>query len=91
MVYGVYGWDDNSPVRVFDTIDFSYYNSFVTRFPDNARIADTTEDYSSVINKDIIIIEFNEQAFSPDAAGFIFAENVMKYIDGNNLLSEGAK
>jgi hypothetical protein len=34
------------------------------------------------MEKDIIVIEFNEQACSSDAIQFTFAENLLKYLEG---------
>jgi hypothetical protein len=66
---------------VFGTTEFSYYNSYITKFPEFERIADTTENFTSVLDKDILIIEFNEEAIKPNASQFAFAENLLDFME----------
>jgi hypothetical protein len=82
MVYGKNGWLDNGTRPVFGITEFSYYNGFVTQYPENIHISETTENFASVLDKDIIIIEFNEQAIFPEAPQFRFIENLLEYMQG---------
>jgi hypothetical protein len=80
MIYGLWDWVNHGDGNIFSSAEFSYYNSFVTKFPENIRISDTTDNYYSIIDKDIIIIEFNEQTVNPDASQFVFVENLLDFI-----------
>jgi hypothetical protein len=65
---------------IFRQIVWSWYNSYVTEFPGYIRISNTTSDFLSIINKDIILVEFNEESISPDAPQFTFADNLFNYL-----------
>jgi hypothetical protein len=65
---------------IFNRLDFSYYNSFITRYPGSERISEDTNDYASIIKNDIIIIALLDRVISPDAKQFIFAENLLNYL-----------
>jgi hypothetical protein len=67
--------------HIFDSVEFSYYNSYVMKFPESILISEATNDFNSVLDKDIIIIEFNEQAMDPDSPQFVFAENLLRFIE----------
>jgi hypothetical protein len=81
MVYGLNGWATLGDSPILGSAEFSYYNSFVIKFPEYIRIADATDDFYSVLEKDIIIIELNEQAIAPDASQFVFAKNLLTFIE----------
>jgi hypothetical protein len=81
MVYGLWDWVTLGDSPIFSSAEFSFYNSFVTKFPENIRIADATDDFHSVLEKDIIIIELNEQTIAPDASQFVFAKNLLAFIE----------
>jgi hypothetical protein len=81
MLYGLDGWVTQGDKHIFSSADFSFYNSFVTKFPENTRISDVTDDFYSVLEKDIIIIEFNEQAMAPDASQFVFIKKLLDFIE----------
>jgi hypothetical protein len=65
---------------LFNHIDFSYYNSYVTRFPGSVRITDNTTNYESIMENDIIIIALLDSNISSNAAQFVFAENLLHYL-----------
>jgi hypothetical protein len=82
MVYGLWGWvNQDEDNHIFSSVEFSWYNSYVTKLPEFTRIADTTDDFSSILDKDIIIIEFNEQTMNPDSPQFVSAENLLEFIE----------
>jgi hypothetical protein len=78
MVYGVNGWVEHGEEAIFGETYISFYTSFIQKYPEN--VSEAAIDFKDVINKDILIIEFNEQAISPDAVQFTFAENLLDYI-----------
>jgi hypothetical protein len=80
LVYGI-GWVNHGDIPIFSSVEFSWYNSFVTKFPEGTRISDATDDFYSVLDKDIIIVEFNEQAMDPDSPQFAFVENLLDFIE----------
>jgi hypothetical protein len=80
MVYGLEGWVTKGD-NIFSSTEFSFYNAYVMKYPENIRIADTTDNFYSVMDKDIIIFELNEQAMDPDARQFAFAENLLDFIE----------
>jgi hypothetical protein len=81
MVYGIGDWVEHGEKAVFGETYFSYYNSYITKYPESIRSSETTDDFQKILDNDILIIEFNEQAISPEAVQFIFAENLLNYID----------
>jgi hypothetical protein len=81
MVYGLEGWVTHGENYIFSSAEFSYYNSFITKFPENIRISDTTDKFYSVMDKDFIIIELNEQVMGPDAHQFTFVKNLLDFIE----------
>jgi hypothetical protein len=66
----------------FNQFDFCWYNSWIQRYPGGARIADKADDYESIMKNDIIIIEFVESGILPEIEQFIFAENLLNYLNG---------
>jgi hypothetical protein len=65
---------------IFNRLDFSYYNSFITRFPGVVRISEETNDYAAIMKNDIIIIAFLDRTILLDGKQFIFAENLLNYL-----------
>jgi hypothetical protein len=80
MIYELYGRVDYGKKAVFGNTYLSFYNSYIQKYPENIRISETTENFQNILNNDILIIEFNEQAISPEAGQFIFTENLLRYI-----------
>jgi hypothetical protein len=78
MVYGLDGWVTQGENYIFSSTEFSYYNSYVTKFPENLRISDATDNFYSILDKEIIIIEFNEQTMHPDVRQFSLVENLLR-------------
>jgi hypothetical protein len=81
MVYGLSGWVNQTDNYIFSSTELSFYNSSVTKYPENITIADATDDFYSILDKDIIIIEFNEPHINPDSSQFVFAENLLGFIE----------
>jgi hypothetical protein len=80
MLYGVNGWVGHGESAIFGEARMRFYNLFEQKYPENIRVSETTDDFQSILNNDILIVEFNEQAISPEAAQFIFTENLLKFI-----------
>jgi hypothetical protein len=83
MVYGKNGWVDHGEKSIFGETYFSFYNSFIQKYPENIRVPQKADNFQDVLNKNILIVEFNEQIISPDAVQFKFVENLLNYIDTN--------
>jgi hypothetical protein len=81
MVYEVRDWNNSGSEPIFNETDFSYYNGYITRFPEDKRIAEKTDDFNLVLDKDIILVEFNEQTCLSGAVQFIFAENLFQFLN----------
>jgi hypothetical protein len=73
--------NQNQGEVIFSKIDFSYYNSYIISYPEGNRIADATDDFASIMENDIIVIELNEQAIHPDVPQFVFMENFLNYLN----------
>jgi hypothetical protein len=82
MVYGLINWVTQGDNHIFGTTEVSWYNSYIMKFPEDIRIAETTDDFYSILDKDIIIIEINEAAINPSAPQFTFAKNLLDFIEG---------
>jgi hypothetical protein len=87
LIYNLYGDgyynEEYKEDYLFSSLEFSYYNSYILKFPGNIRISDTTDNFSSILSNDIIILEFNEQQLSPYASQFNFAKNLLNFIIEN--------
>jgi hypothetical protein len=81
MLYGVNGWVEHGESAIFGKTHMRFYNLFEQKYPENIHVSEITEDFQNILNNDILIIEFNEQAISPEAVQFTFAENLFKFID----------
>jgi hypothetical protein len=84
MVYGLWDWVTLGDSYIFSSAEFSFYNAYITKYPENIRIADATDNFYSVMEKDIIIIEFNEHAINPDASQFVFIKNLLNFLEERN-------
>jgi hypothetical protein len=80
MVYGVNGWVEHGEEAIFGETYMRFYTSFIQKYPENIRVSEAAIDFQDVMNKDILIIEFNEQVISPEAVQFTFAEDLLNYI-----------
>jgi hypothetical protein len=80
LMPGIINGGGGGDKAIFSEVVWSWYNSWVTKFPGYIRISETTSDFQSVMNKDIILVEFNEESISPDAPQFIFADNLFNYL-----------
>jgi hypothetical protein len=80
MLYGVNGWVEHGESAVLGETRMRFYNLFEQKYPENIHVSETTDDFHNILNNDILIIEFNEQAITPEAVQFTFAENLLKFI-----------
>jgi hypothetical protein len=83
MIYGRDGWMEHGQKAIFDETHIRFYDLFVQKYPEIIRMAvnEFQNEFQTVIDNDILIIEFNEQAISPEAVQFAFAENLLKFIN----------
>lgn len=71
---------------VWSETDFSWYNSYVLRYPNpvnlpwGERAAEETNDFEQYLSKDVIIIEFLETTAAPSATQFEFVSNMLNYL-----------
>jgi hypothetical protein len=84
MVFGRWDWVTHGDDHIFNSVELSFYNRYIryiTKYPEDERIYDTTDDFYSVLDKDIIIIEFNEEAMKPGNNQFTFVKNLLDFIE----------
>ena len=79
MLFGLREWVTRGE-PIFSSVEFSWYNAYITKYPEDIRISDTTDDFRSVLSKDIIIIALNEANIRPGNSMFTFAKNLLNYI-----------
>lgn len=77
---------NNMENPVWDETYFSWYNSYVLRYPNpdhlpwGERVEEETKDFEQYLNMDIIMIEFLETGANPDATQFAFVSNMLNYL-----------
>jgi hypothetical protein len=81
MIYGVNGWVEHGEKAIFDETYMRFYALYTQKYPENILIYEVDNEFQTVIDKDILIIEFNEQAIFSEAVQFTFVENLLKFID----------
>lgn len=76
----------NVDKTIWNETYFSWYNSYVLRYPNSAdvpwgeRISEKTDDFDHYLNMDVIIIEFLESTATPNAIQFEFVSNMLNYL-----------
>jgi len=81
------GGSENTGGNIVNRIDASFYNSYILRFPGEERIAETTSDFTSIIENDLFIIEMNEAVVSPLLPQFTFVKNLLQFLKEHKTAS----
>ena len=80
MLFGLKDWVTQGEASIFDSLEYSWYNTHVTKYPGDIRIAENTDDYHSILSKDIIIVSLNEANVRPNCPQLTFAINLLNFI-----------
>jgi len=89
LLQSIYSPDFNTSASYIwgDGTEWSWYNSEVRGMPGFFQtwvpVSAKTDDYSSILKKDAIIIEINQSM--NDTAQLLFAQNLLNYIDGAGM------
>jgi hypothetical protein len=74
---------ERSGETIFSNGDISWYNTRIYQHPGGRIIAEEPDDFTFIsiyMEKDIILIELNEQVIRSEAPQFVFAENLLNYL-----------